>query len=231
MTTGALEELAPDLWVAEGPLRYMDFEMGRRMAVIRLSGGGLLVHSPVELTDTLRSELNRLGDVRFVVPASNLHGHLHMEQYIDAYPDATLFAAPGLASKRTDLGFGGELGDTPDPAWSEDLDQTTFEGHIRLTEIEFFHPKTRTLIAGDLCFNIGFDWPLATRELAWGAKMRPRLGPTTAFRRGLTDADAARLSLERILGWDFDRILPGHGEIVDENARQAFLDGFAWLLG
>jgi hypothetical protein len=62
--------------------------MGRRMNVVRLAGGGLLIHSPAELADELRRELDQLGEVRFVVPASNLHGHLFMEQYRDAYPAA-----------------------------------------------------------------------------------------------------------------------------------------------
>jgi hypothetical protein len=68
-------EIASDLWVAEEPLRYLGFEMGRRMAVIRLAGGGLLVHSPVSLSDGLRDELAELGEVRFLVPASILPGH------------------------------------------------------------------------------------------------------------------------------------------------------------
>jgi Domain of unknown function (DUF4336) len=230
MTTDpALQEVAADLWVTEGPLRYFGFEMGRRMAVIRLTGGELLVHSPAELTHEIRNELDTLGDVRFVVPASNLHGHLYIEQYCDAYPGARLFAARGLASKRTDLSFDGELTETPDRAWADDLDQTTFD-HRRLTEVEFFHHKTRTLITGDLCFNIGPKWPFKTRLLAWGPRMKPRLGPTTAFRQGIADRGAARRSLKRILEWDFDRILPGHGEIVDKDAKAAFNDGFAWLL-
>jgi hypothetical protein len=204
--------------------------MGRLMVVIRLGSGALLVHSPAELTEALRSDLLELGEVGFVVPASSLHGHLYMEQYRDAYPGAKLFAAPGLQRKRTDLSFDGELSSTPEPGWSQDLDQAVFSGHSRLTEIEFFHAKTRTLITGDLCFNIGADWPSSTRLLAWGPSMKRRLGPTTAFRQGIGDHEAARRSLHRILDWDFDRIVPGHGEIVDTNGKSAFTDGFAWLL-
>ena len=154
-----LREVAPDLWVAEEPLRYLGFEMGRRMAVIRLTGGDLLVHSPVPLSSRLRDELAGLGEVRFVVPASILHGHLYM-----------------------------------------------------------------------LCFNIGPEWPLRTRLLAWGPRMRPRLGPTVAFRLGIRDREAARHSVERILDWDFDRILPGHGEIVETGGKDKFKRDFAWLL-
>jgi hypothetical protein len=226
----ALTEVAPGLLVAEAPLRYFGFEMGRRMNVVRLAGGGLLIHSPAELTGELRSELDQLGEIRFVVPASNLHGHLFMEQYGDAYPAAKLFAAPGLERKRPDLLFDGELSSVPEAEWSDDLDQAAFEGHRRLTEIEFFHRSTRTLITGDLCFNIGPGWPLTTRLLAWGPRMKRRLGPTTAFRLAIGDREAARRSLARILEWDFDRILPGHGETVPSNGRAALREGFVWLL-
>lgn len=229
-----LHEIAPDLWVAEQPLRYLGFEMGRRMAVIRLAGGELLVHSPVSLSDGLRDELAGLGGVRFVVPASILHGHLYMEQYRDAYPQAKLFGAPGLERKRPDLRFDGMLGGSPEPEWSDELDQRRFEGHRVagrvLNEVEFLHRKTRTLISGDLCFNIGPEWPLKTRLLAWGPRMRRRLGPTVAFRLGIRDREAARRSVERILEWDFDRILPGHGEIVETGGKDAFRRDFAWLL-
>ena len=50
------------------------------MAVIRLADGGLLIHSPARLSSELRAALDRLGEVRFVVPTSELHGHLYMEQ-------------------------------------------------------------------------------------------------------------------------------------------------------
>ncbi len=229
-----LREIAADLWVAEQPLRYLGFEMGRRMTVIRLTGGALLVHSPVSLSTQLEGELAALGEVRFVAPASILHGHLYMEQYGDAYPQARLFGVPGLERKRPDLRFDGMLGDAPEPEWADDFDQKRFEGHRVagrvLNEVELFHRKTRTLITGDLCFNIGPEWPLRTRLLAWGPRMRPRLGPTVAFRLGIRDREAARRSVERILEWDFDRILPGHGEIVDTGGKDKFEKDFAWLL-
>jgi hypothetical protein len=229
-----LSEVAPDLWVTEVALRYLGFEMGRRMVVIRLASGDLLVHSPAPLIDALRTALGHLGEVRFVVPASILHGHLYMEQYVEAYPQAKLFAVAGLERKRPDLRFDRRLSGSPEPEWAQDLDQAPFEGQRvglrQLNEIEFLHRKTRTLITGDLLFNIGHDWPLATQFLAWGPRMRRRLGPTVAFRMGIQDRQAARRSVKRILEWDFDRILPGHGEIVDSGGKAAFEQGLAWLL-
>lgn len=110
------------LWTYEEPLRYRGIEMGRIMSVMRLSGGGLLIHSPAELTTQLQSALEGLGEVRFVASASNLHGHLYMDDYKSAYPDIELLAAPGLATRRDDLAFDYQLGDTPDPRWGTDID-------------------------------------------------------------------------------------------------------------
>ncbi|MEO7197915.1 MAG: DUF4336 domain-containing protein [Solirubrobacterales bacterium] len=97
-----LREIDDELWVAEDGLRYV-VEMGRRMTVIRLPSGELFVHSPMPLDDELRRQLAELGAVRFVLPASNLHGHLTMGDYRDAYPDSQLFAVAGLAAKGSDL--------------------------------------------------------------------------------------------------------------------------------
>lgn len=44
-----LRELDENLWVGEARLRYLGVQMGRRMTVIRLTEGGLLVHSPMPL--------------------------------------------------------------------------------------------------------------------------------------------------------------------------------------
>ncbi len=229
MTTTNLYEIAPELWIAEQPLRYLGFEVGRRMAVIRLAGGGLLIHSPASLSTELRAALDQLGEVRFVVPTSELHGHLYMEQYRDAYPQVKLFAAPGLDRKRKDLHFDALLSGVPEPEWRDDLDQMAFEEWRRLNEIEFFHSKTRTLITGDLCCNFG---PLITRLVAQG-RVRRRLGPPTECRilGVFRDRGGVRRSLQRILEWDFERVLPGHGDIIHTGGRDAFEKGFAQLLG
>jgi hypothetical protein len=232
VTKQTLSKIAPDLWIIEQPLRYLGFEVGRRTTVIRLADGGLLIHSPAKLSAEVRAALEDLGDVRFVVPASELHGHLYMEQYRQAYPHVKLFAAPGLDRKRKDLQFDGLLSGTPEPEWRRELDQMAFEGWRRLHEIEFFHPETRTLITGDLCCNFGRRWPLITRVMAQG-RIRPRLGPPTECRiLGIfRDRRAVRHSLQRILEWDIERVLPGHGEIIYQGGRRLFREHFGRLLG
>lgn len=205
----------------------LGIRVGRRMATVRLRGTDLLIHSPAPLTDDLRGGLEALGSVRFVVAASLLHGHRFMEQYSAAYPRAELFAPPGLERRRGDLPFADTLGDAPDPRWSEALDQAALHGQRWLTEILFHHRPSRTLIVGDACWNVTASTPLTAR--VW-AGFRTGVAPTPAFRRSSTDRRAARASVERILAWDFDRILIGHGEIVESGGREACRRAYAWLL-
>lgn len=97
-----LVTLATDLFAAEAPLRFMGLRVGRRMAVVRLSDGGLFLHSPAPLDSALRATLDELGSVRFVAAASLLHGHLFMEQYAAATPTQSCTPRRGwLPSGRT----------------------------------------------------------------------------------------------------------------------------------
>ena len=229
-STPLLKRTGDELWVVETPLRFLGMQLGRRMALIRLPGGELFVHSPAELTPSLRLELDAVGRVRYVVPASALHGHLFMEQYRAVYPDALLFAAPGLARRRRDLSFDADLGDAPDPRWAGEIDQAIFRfGAGRIgTDVLFFHRRSRTLLVGDAVWNVTPAMSPAAR--LW-AGWRPGVRPTPAFRLAIRDREAARACLERVRGWDIERILIGHGEVVERDGRAALRHAYAWMLG
>ena len=223
-----MRQIDDDIWVEERPLRYV-VEMGRRMTVVRLRERDLLVHSPAPLDEPLREQLDELGDVRFVVPASNLHGHLFMEQYARAYRRALLFAAPGLPPKRPDVFFDADLGDRADTRWADQLDQMIFRGHKRIDEVLFFHRASASLIVGDVIFNVEPSASLLTRLWAWGPRLRRRAGPTPLFRVNVRDREAARESVERVLAWPFERIVVGHGAIVESGGREVFREAWGWL--
>ena len=224
-----IEAVDEGLWQVETPLRVMGVEAGRRMAVIRLSNGDLMVHSPAELTPALRAELDELGPVRHVVPSSRLHGHLFMEQYAAAYPEVRLYAAPGLAKRRRDLAFHRELGDRPEPAWEEEVDQVILRGNRLLTEVLFFHCSSRTLIVGDCVWNVTPATPRSARLWAgWRLGVRPT--PFFGLGFGFGGNEEARVALERVHHWNFDRILIGHGENVESGGKEAFFRTYGSLL-
>ncbi len=222
--------LAPTLWVYEEPLRFLGTRINRIMAVIRLSSGGLFVQSPAELTPEVKTALDDLGDVRFVAPTSKLHGHLHMEQYRAAYPDAELLAAPGLPARRPDLRFDRLLGSTPDPRWSADIDQTALMGNWWITELAFYHRPSRTVILGDMGYHITKNSSLEMRLLGRLGGIYERIGQPLEYKLTVRNEDTLRESIRNVLAWEFDRVIPGHGDIIESGGREAVRDGFRWLL-
>lgn len=222
-------ELAPDLFVLSEPLSFYSFQIGRNMVVVRLSDGNLFVNSPARLTPERVEALNDLGRVRYVTPSSKLHGHSYMEDYRRAFPDVELFAAPGLDRRRTDLAFDGLLGSAPDPRWTDRIDQTAFLGHWWLTEIEFFHRSSKTLILGDLCYNIGREAPLKTRLFARLVGMYGDLAVPRDLRYTMKNEAAGRRSVERILDWEVERVIVGHGRVVERDAKRRVREAFDWL--
>jgi hypothetical protein len=226
-----LKELIPDrLWVREMPLRLFGAELGTRMSVVRLSGegSGLWLHSPVALDRSLREELDALGRVRFVVCPNRGH-HMFAGDYFAAYPDVTIYAAPGLSEKRPDLPFEGVLGDRPEAGWAEDLEQTVFRGDRVLREVVFCHRESGTLIVADLVQTYDPASPPFTRFVKRLNGIHRRPGPFLPFRLGFRDKAAAQASLERVLSWDFDRIVLCHGPIVESGGKAVLREAFSFL--
>jgi len=220
-----MKQVGDGLWEAVTPLRVIVVESGRRMTVAQLGDGGLWIHSPAELTPQLHAELDALGPVRFVVPASKLHGNLFAEDYAAAFPDAELFKGPG-GRERKGVQYAGELGDAPDPRWSSDLDQLVLRGNRLADEVLFLHRASRSLIVGDLVFNVTPEAPATARVWVGGGE---GVRPARLYRRTIRDRQAFRESLDRALEWDFDRIQIGHGDNVENDAKRAVREAYAFL--
>ncbi len=224
-----MHAIADDIWVAEQPLRFGAVEIGARMTVMRLSDSSLAIHSPISLTDPLRNSLDALGPVRHVIAPNRFH-HLFAGEYAAAYPESTLFAAPGLGDKRPDLEIGGVLPAEAPASWKSELAYLFFAGLPFANEVVGLHKKTRTLLVSDLAFNIGPDAPWLTRMTfrLWGRYNE--FGPTRFERLLVRDRNAARRSLEEILHLDFDRVVVAHGRILESGGPEAMRRGFDWLL-
>lgn len=230
MASGApvLRALAPDLWVAERPLALVVGDIGARMTVVRLRDGSLFLHSPVRLDPETRSALDALGPVRAVVAPSKVH-HLFVGDYGPAYPEAVIYGAPGLAEKRRDLRLDRVLGDEAPAAWRDEIEQHVFRGSPATNEVVFFHRATQSLILTDLAFNVPAGRTTGARLFHWLVGSAGRFGPHRLVRLLIRDRRAARASVDRILRWDFDRIVVSHGEVLERDGRERLAAGFAFL--
>lgn len=232
-----LIEHASGLWSADGgPIRFfappipVAFPYALRMIIVRLEGGELLVDSPLPLDDALREEVAALGKVAHVVSPNKLH-HLYMGEWAEAFPGAKLHASPGLAAKRPDLEFDTTLDDAPDPAWASTLDQVRVRGSFFMEEIVWLHRASRTLLLGDMIEN--HDPALMNGTQRFFARANRMLAPggetPLNFRLSFLRRGEARACVERILGWEPERVLLMHGPCVEQDAAGFLRRGFAWL--
>ena len=224
-----LRALAPDLWVADRPQTFYGLPVGTRMTVIRLADGSLLLHSPVELDAGLRRELDAVGRVRYVVAPNRVH-HLYAGRVAESYPDARLWVGPGVERKRPDLVHVAVLDDEAPVEWRGQVDQVFFAGRPYENEVTFFHRASRTLILCDLAFNLREGTAFVTRWLMRSIRSYGHFGPSTLDPWLIKDRAAARASLERILAWDFDRVIVAHGDVLETGGHEQLARGYRWLL-
>jgi hypothetical protein len=225
-----LRSIAPQLWCAEGEVRFFGQQLPLRTVVARLGDGSLWVHSPLAWDPALGAELGQLGAVRHLV-APNKYHHLWLAQWMEQFPQAATYAAPGLARKRPDLKLAHELGPQAPAQWAGEFEQCVFRGLPVLNEVVFFHRASRTLLVTDLVFHIHTAENRTAQCVLWLDDIWKRFGPSRLLRWAMRPRRVpARADLERMLTWDFERVVMGHGEILESGGREALRRAFAFLL-
>lgn len=226
-----LEAFGPDIWLADGPVvDFYSFPYSTRMAVIRLANGDLFIWSPVALDADLRAEIDALGRVAHLVSPNKIH-HLFMGEWKTAYPQARLYASPGLPARRRDLAFDAVLDDAPELAWQDQIDQVALTGNLFLTEIVFFHRASRTALVTDYLQNFRHDQFKGWRRWVarWDGLMQPQSSAPRELRLMYWNRRKGRAALARILAWGPEKVVVAHGELVHSQGAAFIRHGFRWL--
>jgi hypothetical protein len=205
----------------------LGLHLGTRMTVVALRDGGLWLHSPVEMTPSLRSEVDALGPVRHIV-CPNLFHQSYAAPWAAAYRDAIVHGPKDLDKRRPELRGFRVLSSTPPPDWKDDFIPVPIEGSI-LRETVFVHPSTRTLISSDLVENYDTSDHLPTRLFMQVGGVHGKVGWNRLLRIVYYNRSAARASVERLLEQDFDRVIVAHGNVIETGGKEAVRAGLAWL--
>ncbi|MGO4684751.1 DUF4336 domain-containing protein [Hyphomicrobium sp. 2TAF46] len=229
----SLQPFGPNIWLADGPeVKVIGFRYPTRMVVIRLTNGGLLIWSPVALSEDLRRELQALGEVHHLVAPNSLH-HLFLDEWQEAYPLARLYGTPGLRVRRKDLDLHAELGDVPPPEWAADLDQVLMRGNRITTEVVFFHKHSGTVLFTDLLQQFPVGWFHGWRAVIARLDLMMAAEPSVPrkFRVAFVDRCAARAALQRVLEWPAKKVVMAHGIPVERDGQAFIARAFRWLMG
>lgn len=213
-----MKKLAENLWVLPYSLRLFGGDFKRAVTVVRLRSGELVIHSTGPFTPEDVAGILSLGKPGWLLDAMLQHDTF-ARQGRQAFPGIPYLAPDGFAEA---VGFPTEPLIPAPSTWGEELKVLRLEGNPSMQEHVFFHPLSRTLIVADLLFNFGPDTPGWTSFLllaAVGARHHP--GMSRRFRISIKDKAAFQRSVDMLLGWDFDRIIVGHGEVIETDGKRS----------
>ncbi|GGE39353.1 hypothetical protein GCM10007276_15840 [Agaricicola taiwanensis] len=233
-----LKVVAPDVWIVDGPL--IEFGMPwpkmpfpTRMTVIRLADG-LFIHSPTPLVPDLKAQLEEVGQPRWIIGPNRIH-YWWIPEWRDAYPGAEVYLAPGIreqAKGRIDFPAR-ELAAHGGYPWDGELSTVPVSGSF-MTEIDFFHHASRTLVLTDLIENFE-PARLHSVLLRWLTRLggvqdphgsMPRDMRMTFFRK----RKQLKAAVEKMIAWDPERIILAHGRWYEQDGAAELRRAFRWLL-
>ncbi len=228
-----LERLTETLWIFQGTqVRFYGFPFTTRMTVIRLADQRLWIHSPEKLNKSLQAELSELGQVAYLISPNKLH-HLFLDEWLEAYPNAKSYAAPGLVSKRQDLRFDTELTAEAEDEWSNEILQTLFKGSPLMEEVVFFHKQSKTLIVTDLIENVEAKdlsvWQRVVARLAGILAPNGQMPIDWRLSFHFGSRAEAREALSVMLDWKPENIILSHGNCIFGDAQSFLNESFSWL--
>lgn len=231
-----LKEIDTDIWVADAPFKYFGLSVGTRMTVVRLDAR-LAVISPIQLDDVTSQQLNQLGTVSHII-APNVYHYLFAADFKTLYPKATFWATSALKAKKPELAIDCII-DNDNNNFLDNLQCILFDGlktidvngFNLLNELVFFHPKSRTTILTDAAFNFDDSYPLVTQFAARLIGSYNKLSPSLLEKIASQEKAKVKRAVQKVLNWDFERVIMAHGRIIESQGKQKFKAGYESFLG
>lgn len=229
-----LKEIDKNIWIYDGStVSFYGFPFTTRMTVIKLSNGKLWIHSPEKIKKGLLEELKEIGEIKYLISPNKLH-HIFNQEWMDIFPEASCYAAPGLVEKRSDIKFNAELSTRAESDWQMDIDQTIIEGSPAMEEVVFYHKTSKTLILTDAIENFQPSslslWIQIIAKIAGVLAPNGKMPLDWRLSFYLGNRDKARNSLQTILSWDIDNIILAHGECIIGNGHEFIKKSYSWLI-
>ncbi|KAF9003371.1 hypothetical protein BDQ17DRAFT_1305718 [Cyathus striatus] len=238
MSETVIREVATGVWTFSRPFaRFGIIPMGGRSTALRLKDGGVWVLASTPLDQETKAKLAELGPVKYIVGADMVH-HLYLGQYKKAYPDAKLIAPEAALERLEDknLKFDGAWGrDPPNTQYGfEDEVKHCYFSGFKNKDVAFFHPASKSLIEADLLLNLPcneqYSKSKPPRSFSW-TDINPKswLHPRIVWSLG-TDKEAMKRDAKTVAGWDFERIIPCHGDVIETGGKKAWEEVYKFYL-
>ncbi|KAI0634788.1 hypothetical protein C8Q77DRAFT_1253637 [Trametes polyzona] len=237
----AIREVAKDVWTFSCPFsRFGLFPVGGRSTAVKLSNGDVWVLASTPLDEATKVKLGELGPVRFhiagIIGADAVH-HLFLGEYKKQYPDAKVIAVEEAAQKKAKEGLkcdGAWGADPPGTKYGFEQDYSYFSG-FKNKDVAFFHPASKSLIEADLLFNLPareqYSMTGSSGKFPIFGTLNPYMWLHKKFAWTLgVDKDAMKRDVKTVAGWEFERIIPCHGDVIEKDGKAAWKSAYEWYL-
>ncbi|KAH7099121.1 hypothetical protein BKA62DRAFT_710948 [Auriculariales sp. MPI-PUGE-AT-0066] len=232
-----IREIVPGLRTYSAPFsRFNLIPFGGRSTAVRLSNGDVLVTASTALTSETKASVDELGPVKYLIALDGVHW-LYLKEWKTAYANAHV-AGVADSEKKSGVKHDGVWGRDPQPLGSDpivnaEIKVECFLGH-HSHDLAVLHVASKTLIEADLLFNM----PAKEQYSAPGAPsykgpfglLGSVLGvnPWTPGHKSLTwsaiakDRTKMAYSASVVASWDFQRIIPCHGDVLEEKGNEGW---------
>lgn len=212
-----MELLADNLWLLRFPLRLLGLQIGRNVAVIRLASGKLIIHSTAPFSPETVARIRAKGEPAWLIDATRFHdscaaeGRAAFQEVTYLVPEP--FPHPDRLRAVT-------LEKAPQE-WAGEVELRRIDGMPNVQEHVLLHRPSRTLVVGDVLFNFPENATWWTKLVArWVLRLDGLVGMSLVFRSMIRDKQAFHRSMDDILAWDFDRVIVGHGSVVETGGKE-----------
>jgi len=239
MSEMVIREVAKDVWTFSVPFSRFGFvPLGGRSTAIKLADGGVWVLASTPLNDDTKRKLNELGPVRFIIGPDAVH-HLYLGEFKKEYPAAKLIAVEEAIQKKAGEGliFNGSWGrDPPGTKYGfEDSIQACYFSGFSNKDVAFYHPESKTMMQADLLFNLPPTEQYSKSKLSGKVPIIGKLTPYSwAHKRFLwsmgVDKEAMKRDAKTVANWDFERIIPCHGDVIEKDGNKAWREAYKFFL-
>ncbi|CAM9286879.1 unnamed protein product [Choristocarpus tenellus] len=220
------------LWLFEQPHEVRPFvRTFVRMAVYKLTEGSVLVYNPISPTEeTLQAVIDEIGQPadHVVIPTNSFEHLVYVSGWTNRFPEATFWGLEGVelegALRREDLTV-----EARTKEWRRDLDLALLEGSKVFRECFLLHRPTQTVFTMD-SFNHITDKNILSPVSRMILQALGTFGrPSCSTKMFLWDRQRCQSAISRVLGWDFDLVLPTHGTCPIPDAKRVIKEEFSFL--
>ncbi|MDF7775085.1 hypothetical protein P1X14_07495 [Sphingomonas sp. AOB5] len=194
----------------------------RRMTVVRLQGGRTAIWSAIALDEPEMQQIEALGAPSFLIVPGD-HHRLDAKIWLDRYPAAKVIAPPGaraMVEEAVPVDATHDILDDPEVNFCVVPGTGQHEAFLHIRRADGV-----TLVTNDIIGNVahphGIGANIMGRLFSFGVT-EPQV--PRPVKRGLEDKT---LLAARFRAWaaepELKRIIVSHGDVLDENPREALL--------